>query len=347
MIRNLSRRSFIRNASRTAASAILAGAASNAFAATTIKDQKKIGIIGLDTSHSIAFTKALNDAGVAKFNGYTISAAYPWGSKSIKSSSDRIPEYTAQVKNFGVEIVDSVETLLQRCDVVLLETNDGHLHAAQAAQVIRAGKPLFIDKPVAASLSDVIRIYDFAENHKVPVFSASALRFVTSVQEAANGKMGKIIGANTFSPATLEPTHPDLFWYGIHGVEMLYTIMGTGCEEVSNLHTAKTDIVTGIWKNGAVGCFRGMRTGINDYGGIAYGEKGNMYLGQYQGYEALLETIIRFFDTRVAPVGMQETIEIYTFMEAADESKRQSGKRISMQEVYEANLEKARNAPAL
>ena len=56
--------------------------------------QKRIGIIGLDTSHSIAFTKALNAAGAsAGFKGYRVVAAYPKGSNDIVSSAERIPGY--------------------------------------------------------------------------------------------------------------------------------------------------------------------------------------------------------------------------------------------------------------
>ena len=117
--------------------------------------------------------------------------------------------------------------------MVLLETNDGRPHLEQALQVLKAGKPMFIDKPVAASLSDAIAIYDAAKNYKVPIFSSSSLRYMESVQDVVKGKIGTVLGADTFSPATLEKSHPDLFWYGIHGVEILFTIMGTGCKQVT------------------------------------------------------------------------------------------------------------------
>jgi predicted dehydrogenase len=301
----------------------------------------RIGIIGLDTSHSTAFTKALNEQAKGGRNeGFRVVAAYPHGSPDIESSVKRIPAYTEEVRKYGVEIVASIDELLKRVDFVLLETNDGRPHLAQALQVMKAGKPMFIDKPVAGSLSDAIAIYEASERYKVPVFSSSSLRYMDTAQEAAAGKVGKILGADTYSPATLEKTHPDLFWYGIHGVEILFTVMGTGCGEVTRSGTQGTDIVVGKWKDGRVGTFRGTRTGKHDYGGTAYGEKGNLTLGPFKAYDNLLDRIIEFFRTGQPPVTAAETLEIYTFMEAADESKRKGGKAVSMEQVYAHNLKK-------
>lgn len=294
----------------------------------------RVGIIGLDTSHSVAFTKALNDpAAGPEFGGYKIVAAYPFGSRDIKSSVDRIAGYTEDVKKLGVEITTSIEELLKKVDVILLETNDGRPHLEQALQVIKAGKPLFIDKPVAGSLKDARAIYAAAEKAKVPVFSSSSLRYSQGAQDIAKGKIGKVLGADTFSPCTLESSHPDLFWYGIHGVETLFTVMGAGCKEVVRVSTPNTEIVVGTWHDGRVGTFRGTRTGKHLYGGTAFGEKGNASVGEYGGYNPLLIQIIEFFKTGNAPVSPQETLEIYAFMEAADVSKKKNGASVTLDSV--------------
>lgn len=292
---------------------------------------KKVGIIGLDTSHSIAFTKMLNgeDAG-NKYKGYKIVAAYPYGSRDIESSAKRIPGYIEDVKKLGVEIVDSIDALLKKTDVILLETNDGRLHLEQVLPVLKAGKRVFIDKPVAASLKDAIAIYEAAKKYKVPVFSCSSLRYIKGI-EGLDKKT--VVGADAYSPASLEKTHPDLFWYGVHGVETLYTVMGTGCKQVTRVHTDGTDIVVGVWEDGRVGTFRGTRTGKANYGGTVYTTEGNRTLGPYGGYEPLLFDILRYFETGDVPVTPEETIEIFAFMEAADESKRQGGKAVNIKEV--------------
>ena len=301
----------------------------------------RIGIIGLDTSHSTAFTKALNDpAAGPEFGGYKVVAAYPKGSNDIKSSADRIPGYTDEVKKLGVEIVNSIEELLPKVDVVLLETNDGRLHLEQALPVLKAGKRMFIDKPVAASLSDAIAIFEAAKHYKVPVFSSSSLRYIEGAKEIGEGSLGKVLGADVYSPATIEKTHPDLFWYGVHGIETLFTIMRTGCKRVVRTFTDNTDLVVGTWNDNRIGTFRGIRYGKADYGGTVFGEKGIGVLGKYSGYNLLLAEIVKFFQTGIVPVNPEETIEIFAFMAAAEESKLSGGLPVELEKVIRSAREK-------
>ncbi|MDT0650643.1 Gfo/Idh/MocA family protein [Autumnicola edwardsiae] len=331
----LSRRSFIITSTVGGIGMGIAGGAPFGYGFNLPYVDVRVGIIGLDTSHSVAFTKMLNDTEKeAQFRGYRIVAAYPHGSRDIESSVRRIPEYTKEVKEAGVEIVESIKDLLEKVDVVLLETNDGRLHLEQAMEVFKAGKPVFIDKPMAGSLSDVIAIFNAAKRYNVPVFSSSSLRYAKNAQAIRKGELiGKVLGADTFSPAKLEITHPDLFWYGIHGVEILFTVMGTGCESVISQHTEDMDVVVGIWQDGRIGTFRGGRSGKMGYGGNAFGEEGVAEIGPYKGYKPLLTAIIEFFNTGKAPVSSEETQEIYTFMEAADESKRRGGKPVYLKEI--------------
>jgi hypothetical protein len=305
--------------------------------------QIKIGIIGLDTSHAIAFTEFLNGQDKKEeFKNFKIVAAYPYGSKTIKSSYERIPGYTDQVKALGVEIVPSIAELLKKVDYVMLETNDGNMHLEQAYEVLKAKKPMFIDKPLGATLAQSIAIYQLARDYNVPIFSSSALRFVPQNQKLRKGEYGKILGADCYSPASREKTHPDFGWYGIHGVETLFTIMGTGCVSVNRMSAEGTDVVVGLWDDGRIGTFRGLRTGKSNYGGTAFTDKSIEPVGPYQGYEVLLTEILNFFKTRVVPVSEEETLEIFTFMEASNESKRKGGKIILMEDTYRKGLAEAR-----
>ena len=330
-----SRRKFIKKA--TTAGAVISLVGSELLASQWTIQGKRIGIIGLDTSHSTAFTKEFNSSTPdEQLKGYKIIAAYPYGSKTIESSASRIPGYTEEMRSLGVEIVNSIEDLLTKVDVVLLETNDGRLHLEQALPVLKAGKRLFIDKPIAASLADAKAIFDASIQYGVPVFSCSSLRYAENIAAIRSGELvGKVTGADTFSPAIIEPTHPDLFWYGIHGVEMLYAIMGTGCVSVSRIHSESTDIVVGTWADGRIGTFRGTRTGRHSYGGTAYGEKGQVAVAGYSGYTALLYEIVNFFESGMAPVAPEETLELFAFMEAADESKRQGGRSVQISDVLD------------
>ncbi len=336
------RRKFIKTSAVTGIGLGIAGGViplcSKGFSASG----KRVGIIGLDTSHSVEFTKELNSAGMSsEFEGYKVVAAYPKGSPDIESSVKRIPGYIEEVKKMGVEIVDSINAMLEKVDVVLLETNDGRPHLEQALPVLIAGKSMFIDKPIAASLTDAIAIFEAAKHYKVPVFSSSSLRFMSSAQTVASGKIGKVLGADAYSPAAIEKGHPDFFWYGIHGVELLYTVMGTGCKELIRIHNESTDVAVGSWNDGRIGTFRGTRTGEHLYGGTAFGEKGNAVLGPFEGYKSLLIEIIQFFQTGKPPVKTEDTLEIYAFMEAAEESKRRKGASVQMDEIWDYGRKEA------
>lgn len=344
MKESFNRRDFIKTAAVTGAGLGIAGSSAPLFGKGSQTKELKAGIIGLDTSHSVAFTKVLNDPEKqSDLAGISVVAAYPEGSKDIEKSVSRIPGYTEEIKKLGVEIVGSIEELLEKVDVVLLETNDGRRHLEQAMPVFKAGKPVFIDKPIAASLSDAVALFDAAKQYKVPMFSSSSLRYMENAQAIREGKaIGKVLGADAYSPAHLEETHPDLFWYGIHGVETLFTVMKTGCQQVTRTQTDDTEFVVGTWDGGRIGTFRGIRGGKAGYGGTAFGEEGIAEIGPYGGYRPLVVQIVEFFKTGNAPVTPEETLEIFAFMEAADESKRKGGEAVSLESV----MVKAKKASA-
>ncbi len=296
----------------------------------------KVGIIGLDTSHVTAFTKTLNNPkNEGDLANVRVVAAFPAGSPDIDISAKRVEGFTKTLKEqHGVEIVDSIDALLKKVDVVLLESVDGRPHLEQVKPCLRAGKPVFIDKPAAASLADAIKLYDLAAELKVPVFSSSSLRFVPGIAAAkTNEKLGDVLGCDTFGPNSPMEHHPDLFFYGIHGVEMLYAVMGPGCESVTRVRAKTADQVTGTWKDGRVGTYRGIREGKADMGATAFGTKGIVAVDTKGGYEPMLLEICKFFKTGKAPVSAAETLEVIAFMEAADESKRQGGAPVKLADV--------------
>jgi predicted dehydrogenase len=297
-------------------------------------------VIGLDTSHAPAFAKLLNDPkDDMTLAGCKVVAAYPKGSPDIESSTSRVAGYVAEYEKLGIEIVNSIPALIEKVDCVLLETNDGRPHLEQALPVLKAGKTCFIDKPIAGSLTDAVALFEASKHYKTPIFSSSSLRYAPTAQEARAGKFGDVLGCDVFSPASLESTHPDLFWYGIHGVEMLFTAMGTGCESVTRAHTPGFDVVVGTWSEGRIGTMRGIREpGKSGYGGHVFGSKANSPLGPGVGYKPLVVDIVKFFKAKHSPVAEAETLEIYAFMEAADESKRRGGVPVKISEV----LDKAR-----
>jgi hypothetical protein len=294
------------------------------FSSVIFAGDLRLGIIGCDTSHVTAFTETLNNPDAkGHVPGGKVVAAYKGGSKDIPSSASRVEGYTKTLHDkYGVKIFDSIEELCKNVDAVLLESVDGRPHLEQVKPVLKARKPVFIDKPMAGSLRDVQEIFRLAAEEKVPVFSSSSLRFAKDTQAVRNGSIGRVSYAETYGHCELESHHPDLFWYGVHGVESLFTIMGTGCETVQRGTTADGKIeVIGTWSGGRKGVYRQDEA----FHGLARGEKGEAVAGSFDGYAPLVVEFMKFFQSGVAPVKPEETIEIFAFMEGADESKKQGG----------------------
>lgn len=297
--------------------------------------QLRLGIIGTDTSHVTAFTKLLNDTtDPAHVPGARVVAAFKGGSPDVEASRTRVDKFAAELKDtWGVEFVDSIEALTAKVDAVLLESVDGRPHLEQVRPVFKAKKRVFIDKPLAASYADAREIVRLSRESGVPVFSASSLRYAADMQAIrTSDRHGGIRGAFTFGPENFEPHHPDLFWYGIHAVEMLYTLLGPGCEQVTRVKTDSDDTVVGRWKDGRIGTMRGVIQGKQEYGAVAFGAKAVLMtpVPMSTDYRGLLVEIVKFFQSGVSPVDPDETLEIIAFMEAAESSKARGGAAVSL-----------------
>jgi hypothetical protein len=289
----------------------------------------RIGLIGLDTSHVIAFTKSLNDPSDPDFvPGGRVVAAFKGGSPDLKASAGRIDKFTAELRDkYKVRLVDSIPELCDLVDAILLESVDGRVHLEQARQVFRSRKPVFIDKPLAASFADAKEIARLARESGAPWFSSSSLRFAGAYQQVlADSASGKIHGVETYGPASLEPTNPGLFWYGIHAVESLFTLMGPGCISVTMTSNDDFDLAVGVWQDGRIGAVKGLRKGKEDYGALVYRENGIFHVpAQDVSYVPLIREIMQFFQTGKPPVAPEVTLEIMAFMDAAERSRQQGG----------------------
>jgi len=299
----------------------------------------RVGIVGLDTSHVTAFTAVFNNPEHEHHvPGVRVVAAYKGGSPDIPASANRVEKFTKElVTKWGVEIVPDIPTLCSKVDAVLLESVDGRPHLEQLKPILAAKKPVFIDKPLAGSFEDAKEIARLVRESGVPCFSSSSLRFNGGFTKLKKDKsLGSILGCQVSSPCSIEPHHPDLYWYGVHGVEILFTLMGPGCVEVSRVHTKDFDVVVGRWKDGRIGTFRGIRRGKSGFTATVFGADAIRHavpMGSY--YPPLLVEVARFFKTGKAPVSMDETLEMFAFMSAADLSKKQNGQPVRLAEIYQ------------
>ena len=288
----------------------------------------RVGLVDFDTSHVVQFTKRLNHIDIEEdqwVDGAKVVAGCPMESRH---SPERVPEYTEQMVAMGVEIVDKPEDLLGMIDAVCIEANDGGVHLERAKPFLEAGIPCYIDKPFETDLERAKEIMRLARDNGVPTFSSSSLRFCPEVQNAiVDPELGAIVGASAWSPASEHELNPGLFNYGIHGVEILYTLMNGGCKKVSCAYTDGGEVVTGIWDDGRIGVIRGTRAGTASYGFVAWGEKSVRQSGistQYI-YRELLKQIVSMFKTGETPIDPMITLEIVAFIVGAIDSRKQDG----------------------
>lgn len=331
-VKTYNRRAFVKAASVAIAGAGVLHHSLLQARPLAVAKGKRIGVIGLDTSHSEVFTRMINTGG-AEMRGYQVVAAYhPATNRDILNLR---PQMAAAVQKHGALLVNSMDELLDACDVVLLETIDGVPHLEQALPVLKAGKPVFIDKPLSATLEGAKAIVAASEKYKTPFFSSSSLRFDENVQKVRSGSIGRVTGADVFTPAEMEPSHLDMAWYALHGLEMLYAVLGRGCVSVTRLYQQDTDIIVGTWEDGRMGTVRGVRKWPVGIAGTAFGEKGTAALGPFSeaAYQQLVGQIIQFFDSKVPPVSAAETLELFAFMHAADESRRNQGRPVALRSL--------------
>jgi hypothetical protein len=293
----------------------------------------RVGIIGTDTSHVSVFSRVFNDPSHPDhIPGARVVAAYKGGSPDIESSSSRVENYAKEISGkWGVEMCPDIATLVGKVDAILLESVDGRKHLPQFREIVKTGarKPVFIDKPLAATLEDAREIARLAKSAGVPWFSSSSLRWY---EVATTMKFDDAKSVMTWGPGPEEKTHYlDLSWYAIHPVEMLFTLMGTGCVEVSRTSAADGDLVVGKWRDGRIGS---VRTGkpYSDYGAVVFRGKTTAQSNPKMkgGYAPMLREVVKFFQGGPPPVPNDETLEIFAFMDAAQKSKEQGGRPVTL-----------------
>ena len=296
----------------------------------------RIGLIGLDTSHAIAFTKRLNDVNDPEHvRGGRVVAAFAGGSPDFELSISRVGGFTKQLEGeFDVQIMVSPEAVAEAVDLVFIISADARVHREQFARTARFRRPTFIDKSFALTSADAQEIFRLAREANVPVMSCSALRYAEHLIAAlGDSSAGPIVGCDVFGPMEIQPTQPGLFWYGIHTVETMNRVMGRGCKYVRCETSENADVVTGVWNDGRMATVRGLRKSHTRFAATIHREKDYQYVdlsgGKRSYYAGMLEAIMRSLPNGNSDVAPEDTLEIIRFIEAANES-RETGKVVTL-----------------
>jgi predicted dehydrogenase len=284
----------------------------------------RVGLVDFDTSHVAAFTQRLNHVGVGPeewVEGAKVVVGFPGDSEMMP---ERIPGYVEQLTGYGVPLAERSEDLMGQIDAVMITSQQGARHLERARPFLQAGLPTFIDKPFAGNAADAEAIIALSEAHNAPLMSCSALRWAPEVQDALQRKaeLGAIVSTDVWTTAMLHPGNPGLLQYSIHGVEMLYALMGTGCKEVRAVSNEGGEVVTGVWSDGRIATVRGIRDGAGGFGFTTHYDKGH-HAATVQGggyYREMLKQIVGMFTTREEPIAKAEIREIIAFCDAAAES---------------------------
>jgi predicted dehydrogenase len=314
----------------------------------------RVGVLGLDNYQAVAYTQLFNNPKAeGDLAGLRVVAALPVGSDDIPESVEGLPKWKERMAAYGVELVASIDELLGRCDTVMIMSLDGRKHLEQVRPVLKAGKPVYIGRPLAASLEDAVEIFRLAKQSGTPCWSSSQHRFSPGfIGMREHPEVGKVLGCDIYGGCPTEKHHAELFWHAVHGIDTLFTIMGPGCQSVTCTSTPTAEVVTGVWADGRVGTFRGIKQGGLKYSGTVFGDKGVSVAGiyghgvpekgivptkdKYMGYEGIAIQIARFFKGAPVPVSPEETLQVFAFMEAAHASKRQGGASVTLESVLMA-----------
>lgn len=294
----------------------------------------RIGLVGLDTSHVIAFTKLLNVVTEKDhIPGARVIAGWPGGSDDIDVSRNRVAGFTKDLREkYGVEIMESPEDVAKACDLVFITAVDGRAHKELFARVVPFKRPTFIDKPFTTSLADAMEIFRLAEQNRVPVMSCSSLRYADGLtEELAKGE--PVIGCDAFGPMDLIPQLPGFFWYGVHVVDIMQRVMGTGCKSVTVTKTDDFDLLTGRWSNNRVATMRGIRNSHHKFGVTLHRKNDfdfvNLQQNKRAWYANMLEAILKSLPQGKSDVAPEDTLEVIRIIEAANES-RETAKTVSL-----------------
>ena len=296
-------------------------------------DSLKIGLIGLDTSHVVAFSRLLNEPqNEHHISGGKIVAAFPGGSPDMPVSISRVEGFTNQLRDeFGIEIVDSPRAVAERVDLVFVTAADPRVHPDHLRQILPCRRPTFIDKPFAVSGEDATEMFRMANDAGVPLMSCSSLRYDDGLVAAMKARSTSVGGCDAFGPMSIEKPLPSLFWYGVHTVEVVVSIMGAGCRRLRAINGPAHEVITAEWNDGRVASMRLVREGHSRFGVCVHDDEGSQFIDLSANarpwYAPMLEAIVRTLPKGQSDIDPAQTLDVIRILEAGNQS-RETGEQV-------------------
>ena len=285
----------------------------------------RIGIIGLDTSHTIEFTRRLQAPDCPpeqRIEGATVTRCMRFETPFQDRAG--LDGRQQQLEGWGVEVTEDFDTAVADADALLIEINDPSLHLEYVRRCAGLGVPLFLDKPLAQDLAAGLEIARIAAEQDLQLCSTSSLRFASGLQDAC-AAVPAPRHVTTFGPINRAAAGSSIVWYGVHAVEMLVRAIGRGAATASTHRWGEDAVVVVEYPDG--------RTGVVElcvgggYGGVLRsGPDVAPYTVEMTGiYTALLSELMPFLAGAAPPVPLEDAVEVVAILDAAERSSRAGG----------------------
>ena len=285
----------------------------------------KVAIVGLDTSHSVAMPRLMQDP-KSEFRVEGMKATRCLRFETPFQGKKGLDERQAILEGIGVKVTEDFDEAVGDCDAIMIEINDPARHLEYFEKCAELGKPIFLDKPYADTLENARKIADIAEAKGVRFFTSSSLRFDVDLQATlAQVKKDKmpIETACAWGPVGHAPAGSSLVWYGVHACEILQQIMGCGAISVSASEDRKGYVCHVAYADGRRGIVE-LTYGSYRYGCLLRDDKKNEVMCQVTGrvpfYKMLLDKIVPFFRGGEQPVPAADCFESMALLAAAEKS---------------------------
>lgn len=289
-----------------------------------------IGMIGADSTHTEAWARLVNlPDGPLHGQAQVVKL---WGEDSAQ----------AQAKAEACQIPHVVATpaqAIQDVDLVMVVNRYGDDHAAPARLAIEAGIPTFVDKPFANDMEDVRMLVSLAAERDVPLMSCSAVRYAVEVlalqeQLPRFGALNSVLVSGAAAGDMPNPRAKHPFFYGIHPVELLHTLLGGGAQAVTTQRTDRCDIGLVSYADGRQGIINLLHATPGLYHAAVFGESGwgEVTIKDWRSFyvETLAQVIQMASGT--APYPIQWAVEVMAILAALVQSAEEGGRIVELSE---------------
>jgi hypothetical protein len=270
----------------------------------------KIGFVDyyLDNWHASNYPSFMRQA-IAKY-GFEAEISAAFGMKDSPGGMTSGQWCRAQ----NVREANSMQELLTSVDAVMvIAADDSRFHEIVCPEPLASGKPVYVDKTFAHDLNTAKKLFAIAEEHKTPVFSASAQRCCQHVIDYLSERKGPTRFISTVGPHSLEN-------YAVHQLEPIVAIMGTGVQRMKAfaVGSAVTQLILD-YGDGRLASFTQTPQPWAEFNFmVSDGETGRrLHSDDSSFYENLMKAILDFFVSGIPPVRKDETLEIISLIDTA------------------------------